>query len=296
MPLPDPLMAWEYEIEPGLVLRGAHTVSRQRPVIHFIHGNGFSSLTYWSVLKSLSQHFDLFLHDVQGHGESDNGESFIGWNATAERCLTVFDSFRHQYPDCPIYLVGHSFGAVMSLLMGSQQRLPVNGLLLLDPVLYPPFFSPISRLAATPLLANLNPMARQAKARQDSWPSVEETRQYLHNRGIFKGWHPQALDDYVYFATAELKDGSRQLKCPGWMEANIFASFPERIWHSIRVLTVRTKIIYGDKTMPFIPYAARRAMAKNRNIGVQHTAGGHCFMLEQPQVCAQLIGEFIAGD
>ncbi len=296
MHLPEPLVAWEYEIERGLVLRGARTQSRQRPLIHFIHGNGFSSLTYWTLLHSLSQHFDLFLQDVQGHGESDNGKSFVGWNATADRCSTVFEAFKHHYSDCPVYLVGHSFGAIMSLLMSRLQRFPVAGMVLLDPVLYPPLFSPFTGLASLDFFANLNPMARQAKARQSSWTSFEEARHYLQDRGIFKGWHPQALEDYVYFATIGMQDGTRELKCPGWMEGKIFASFPQRVWRSIRALTVRTRIIYGDKTMPFIPYAARRAVARNSNFDLLSTTGGHCFMLQQPQVCTQLIQEFIRED
>ena len=47
-------------------------------MLHFLHGNGLSSLTYAPMLRHLSEHFDLFLSDVQGHGDSDHGSRFRG--------------------------------------------------------------------------------------------------------------------------------------------------------------------------------------------------------------------------
>ena len=78
------LQSWTHHTSAGFTLRGHHSPPSGRPVLHFLHGNGLSSLPYAPMLRHLSEHFDLFLSDVQGHGDSDHGSRFRGWNHAAE--------------------------------------------------------------------------------------------------------------------------------------------------------------------------------------------------------------------
>ncbi len=71
------LERWQYLTHHGFTLRGFHSPPSGKPLLHMLHGNGFSSLMYQPMLQVLSQHFDLFLSDAQGHGDSDHGGVFV---------------------------------------------------------------------------------------------------------------------------------------------------------------------------------------------------------------------------
>lgn len=90
------LIAWAYDTRDGFTLRGWHTPPSGKPLIHFIHGNGFCARAYEPMLRALSKHFDLWLSDVQGHGDSDPGERFVGWNRCADLAVEAFKHHQHD--------------------------------------------------------------------------------------------------------------------------------------------------------------------------------------------------------
>lgn len=86
-------------------------------MLHFLHGNGFCGRTYEPMLRLLAEDFDLWLCDIQGHGESDHGGRFHGWNRNAEMAVEAFEAGRGPYGDVQRLACGHSFGGVLSSLV-----------------------------------------------------------------------------------------------------------------------------------------------------------------------------------
>ena len=72
------LVAWAHRGSAGFTLRGWHSRPSGKPVLHFLHGNGFCTRTYEPMLGLLAEQFDLWLCDLQGHGQSDHGGRFVG--------------------------------------------------------------------------------------------------------------------------------------------------------------------------------------------------------------------------
>lgn len=271
---------------------------QNRSVIHFLHGTGFSSQTYLPFLKGLSDDFDLFLQDVQGHGESASDARFVGWNGTAEYALKVMDAHQPYFEGRPVLGVAHSFGAVVTLLMAARNPERFRGLVLLEPVLFPKrrltFFTCMGMLG----LLSQNPLARQARRRTREWANRTAAEAYFHERGIFKGWSKPALHAYLDFALRSTEGGGLALKCQPEFEAQIFSSFPRQLWKSVRRLSVPTVIVRGTTGYPVLAETFPLASAANPKITSHTLEGGHCFMQERPQEvaawvkakCHQLIG------
>lgn len=288
-----PLVHWEHASSAGLTLRGEHSVPSGKPVLHVLHGNGFCGLTYWPLLEQLMPHFDLFLSDVQGHGNSDDGGRFHGWNRTADLCIEAWQAHSHLFPDAPVMMLGHSFGGVLSCLMMAHQPSLAKRAVLLDPVLFTPTMIGLMALSDVVGLYSRNMLAQRARKRRHHWPNRETARQLLSNKGMFKGWTDESMQAYIDHALRDAPDGGVELKCKPQREAEIFGSFPKRLWSSLKRVSAPTLVMYGRKTYPFISASVTRWQAGNTNVKSMIVDGGHCFMQEYPQITAQRVTDFL---
>lgn len=282
---------WAYPSRYGFTLRGQYIAPRGKPVLHFIHGNSYSGLTYLPLWEALADDFDIFLHDVQGHGDSDQGGAFIGWNESAELALEVVQEVMQPiYGKAPVYGCGHSFGGVISLLMSEQKPALFNELLLLDPIIFLPSMIAPMRVLSALQLYSFNPYAKRARRRRSVWQDAPSASQGLHQRGMFRGWDESALGAYVNHAMHEGNDGQWQLKCSPAREAELFSSYARGLWPYIsQHLAVPTHVWAGRKTYPFLRKSLAKWQQRNDRLNLHWVDGGHCFMLEDPQATAKLI-------
>ncbi len=280
------LVPWAYTLDNGVTIRGQRTLARGKPVLHFIHGTGFCGLSYWPFLAYLIDDYDLFIHDIQGHGDSDEGEHFWGWNENARVCIKVWQAFAKEYKGQKIIGMGHSFGGVLTALIGAKVNPIFDGLILLDPVF---FTKPM--LLGVNLIKLLNlpispPLAKKARKRKNSWQSQQEAKQYFTNRGVFKGWNSSAVDAYVEHALHKPVSNELKLKCSPKREAEVFSSFPSKLWPALKQLNIPTHILYGQDSYGFVLKATVRLKRLNSQVYCDEIAGGHCFMQEEPKQAA----------
>lgn len=290
--VPEPLTPWVQKSQYGLSFRGYESPDTGKPLIHFLHGNGMCGLVYWPMLRELLSDFDLLITDIQGHGDSDNGDRFLGWNQNAAICERIvqqrLSARRSSKP--PVYALAHSFGGALTVLMAGQSPALFQKMVLLDPVLFPrSMLTAMMGLKSVGLLERLSPLSRKASRRRSTWPSSMAAKHYLEGRGIFRDWDEQALQCFVSHALAQSDNGELSLKCPTWLEANIFASYPQGLWKALENLTVPTELIMAENTFPFAGKSAQKICRSNAAINLTKVAGGHCFMQERPVETAELI-------
>lgn len=286
------LIPWSYESSEGFTLRGWRSPASGRPVLHFLHGNGFCSLAYQPLLTHLGEHFDLWLSDVQGHGDSDHGGVFRGWNRSAALAVEAFEAGRGEYDDVPRFAVGHSFGGVLTGLVLAREPHLFQRAVLLDPVLFSRRMIGVMGAAALVGLHRRHALARKAATRRSHWPDREAALASLRGRGIFKGWADASLHAYVEHAIGECGEGV-VLKCRPSREVEIFSSFPERMWTQMARIQTPTRILYGEHTYPFVPHSVQRLAALNHQVTAQQVPGGHCFMQEDPAAAAEQVVGFL---
>ncbi|MFT0868891.1 alpha/beta fold hydrolase [Pseudomonas sp. CAM1A] len=286
------LIPWSHECAEGFTLRGWRTPASGRPLLHFLHGNGFCSLVYQPMLMRLGEHFDLWLSDVQGHGDSDHGGVFLGWNRTAALAVEAFEAGRGEYGDVPRFALGHSFGGVLTGLILAAEPQLFQRAVLLDPVLFSRRMIGVMGAAAMVGLHRRHALARKAATRRSHWPDREAAQASLQGRGIFKGWTDAALQAYIEHAIGDCGEGV-VLKCRPSREVEIFSSFPERMWQQLSRIHTPTRILYGEHTYPFVPHSVQRLAALNGQVSAQQVAGGHCFMQEDPITATEQVVAFL---
>ncbi len=289
------MIPWAYPASAGFTIRGEHSVPSGKPVLHFLHGNGYCGRTYWPMLRRLSADFDLVLSDAQGHGDSDHGGRFHGWNRSAELALEAFEALAPRFGEVPRFAAGHSFGGILTALMLAQAPDRFTRAVLLDPVVFPPIMIGVMALSDVVGLARRNSLATKARKRRRHWPDRAEARSYLHHRGMFKGWSDESLDAYVTYALKDSPDGGVELKCRPSREADIFGSYPRRLWSSIARIRTPVKVEYGDATFPFIARSVARWQKLDPQLVTEQVVGGHCFMQQDPEAAAERVRAFLSG-
>lgn len=286
------LLPWSYPTSAGFTLRGWHTPPSGKPLLHFLHGNGYCGRVYSPLLNALCEDFDLWLCDVQGHGDSDHGGRFHGWNRSAELALEAFVAGSGDFADAPRFALGHSFGGVLTSLMLAQQPQLFRRAVLLDPVLFSPAMIGVMALSDVVGLSRRTSLASKALKRRSSWPDRAAAHAALHGRGMFRGWDEAAFDAYIQHALKDTAQGV-ELKCRPSREADIFSSFPKRLWPSLSKVTTPTQVLYGQHSYPFVARSVARWCAGNAHVSAQVVAGGHCFMQEFPEDSAARVRAFL---
>lgn len=288
------LHPWSHPCSAGFTLRGWHSEPSGRPLLHFLHGNGFCGRAYEPLLRRLAADFDLWLCDVQGHGDSDHGGRFHGWNRSAELAVEALVAGYGRFGEVPRFACGHSFGGVLSSLILAAEPALFQRAVLLDPVLFSPAMIGVMALSELLGLQERHALARQARERRSHWPDRAAAYAGLHGRGIFRGWSDAALHAYVEHALRAV-EGGVELKCRPAREAEIFASYPRRLWRALAQVGTPTLVLHGAGSYPFVGKSVARWCALNHHVSAQQVAGGHCFMQEQPDDCAARVRGFLLG-
>lgn len=279
---------WESAAGHGPRLRGRRANGADA-TIHFLSGNGFCGGVYWTFLRRFLPQYGLFLHDIEGHGDSDPPARFSGISALAGRVPEVM---REQglLDGRPPIGMGHSFGAALTLKIAADNPGLFKALVLLDPIVLPPTVWIGARIMSA---LGIHPMPRAARRRRRSWPSREDAIERLRGRGIYAGWPEEALTCFVDYATRD-EDGRRVLSCPPELEAEIYER-PVYPWPSFRKVNVPVLFLYGTDSYPFFPAASRLARRLNRKVLVQAAPGRHCFLMEDPAFAHAAVNSFLNG-
>ena len=286
------LQPWSYTTSAQITLRGWHSIPSGKPVLHFLHGNGFCGRVYTPLLEYLSADYDLWLCDIQGHGDSDAGTKFLGWNPNAELAVEAFQAQRQMFFNAPIYAVAHSFGGVLTSLIMAKHPQLFRAAVLLDPVIYTPTLQLIMK-SSEHLGLTVNKMAKRTRTRRSHWPHRQAAYAGLMGRGAFNGWTAESLASFVDYALRPADEGGVQLKCPVELEATIFSSAPSGLWSALGKVQTPTLFLYGAKSFPFVLKSAALWAKRNSYVQAEQVVGGHCFMQEYPEATAQRVGEFL---
>ncbi|MGI5310459.1 alpha/beta hydrolase [Rheinheimera sp. WS51] len=282
------LTPWSFTTRMGFTLRGYRSEPSGKPVLHVLHGNGFCSAMYQPMLQQLAADFDLFLSDAQGHGDSDHGGSFIGWNLSAEFAKEAWLAHANLYPNVATYGLGHSFGGVLTALIHSQQPSPFNAIILLDPVLFTPAMITVMATLSGIKLYHKNPLAKAALRRRQHWPDRDTALSYFKNRGLFKHWQPESLAAYIDHALKPSAEGL-SLKCLPEREADIFSSYPKQLWQQLAQPCPPVFVLYAKQSYSFITSAVTKWQKRNSAVSIQQVDGDHCFMQQHPKASADKI-------
>jgi pimeloyl-ACP methyl ester carboxylesterase len=266
------------------------------PVIHLAPANGFPPQSYLPLLQPLFAHYRVVSLPPRAlwPGVGDPPLSAGSWESLAEDLLEGMD----VHGLGPVIAMGHSFGAVASLVAAERQPDRFRGLALLDPTILSP--ARMDQMA--------DQRAQQAEVhhhlvlttlnRRRRFASVADAQAYWSGRPLFRDWPEPAMRAYVQAMLRPAGDGvGFELTWrPEW-EAWYYRSFYPGTWDNLERLDRRIPVLVarGETSDTYLPDAAavmRKVLPDGTHITIP--GAGHLFPHSAPDATRSALLEWLS--
>jgi len=279
--------------------QGAMHVRRwggQPASLALLHANGMNAHAYRQLIVPIAEEHGVIAFDHRGHGRTAlpaDPDTLRDWHIYAEDAGTQLAAA--PAPEEGWTLIGHSMGAVISLMVAAAGLVPVHRIIMIEPVVVPVAAQWLSRSPMRSMIREILPVAKKAAARRASFPDVETVRASYASKPFFAGWADGVLDDYLVDGLAETDDGVRLACAPAW-EAATFAAQGHSFWAALDDAMTATKgkisALYGE-TGSTASGTSRIRLSARGVVGTVIAGTSHLAPQERPADCATLIKEAI---
>ena len=279
--------------------------SQEGPILTFIHANGYPLDVYEPLLALLLDDYRVVGYQLRPFWpDTDPGEiqdwrsfrdDYLGFLKTGEEGIKLEVSLENK-----VIAVGHSIGAMTSLLAAIEKPDLFQALVLMEPVLYPRWYGGFFRLAAPlKLLRRVHPLIRRTLRRKTIFPGTQKMFENYRKKPRFRRIADDILMGYVNGLSRELPDGSLELIYPPEWEARIYetAGIADRVaWKNLDLVTCPVLVIRGadSDTLRDRVFIEMVKMLP-RGQGITLAGAGHLAPLEKPAQTAELILEFLSS-
>ena len=257
------------------------------PLIVFSHGNSFPASTYGVLFRSLRAR-GYTVRAIEKFGHDPRFPVTSNWPHLVQQ-LAEFVQAEVAAHGTPAYLVGHSLGGFLSLMLAARRPELARGLVLLDSPVLGGWRAQMLALAKhSGMVGSLSPGA-VSRRRRRHWPSEAEALAHFQRKKAFAAWDPQVLHDYVAHAMHD-EDGQRSLSFDPAVETAIYNTLPHNLDRLLRRHPLRCPAAFIGGTasaeMKQVGMSMTRRLAGER---ITLLPGSHLFPMEQPLASAAAI-------
>lgn len=267
---------------------------RHGPLLVFAHANGYPPAAYAPFLACLEGDYQILAFHNRMLWPGSDPASVRDWQPFADDLAYGLDQRGLQ----GLPAIGHSIGATTCLRLALQQPGRFSALVLIDPVLLPPwhslFWDLVFRLG---LAYRAHPLISATLRRRRLFASPEAMFANYRSKGVFQRLSDAALWAYVQAIARPRPDGQVELCYPPEWEARIYATGLRRdleIWRLLPRLRPPVLVLRGALTDTFWESTAalfQRRLPAAQILTLPETT--HLLPLEQPEQTARPILEFL---
>jgi pimeloyl-ACP methyl ester carboxylesterase len=263
------------------------------PLAHISHATGFCAGMYGPLAEKLGSRLRVLGMDDRGHGTTTapaNPATLKNWDVFATDLERFFEYLNH-----PVIAIGHSRGAVTSMMIAIKRPDLVRAVILIDPTILAPSLNLLLLMTQKARLTGLIPIVSGAAHRRKVWPDRQTILDAYRAKPSFSSWKDGFLEGYVRHCTKNTEGGEISLCCePAW-EARSFAVCPTDVWRVLPRLKVPTLVLYGSESDVFLASAARKFRRKVPHAVLQRfEQTSHFVPMERPDETAETILRFLA--
>jgi pimeloyl-ACP methyl ester carboxylesterase len=255
----------------------------------FAHANGYPVGSYRQLIGALTAHCHVTGFHHRPMWSQEAAPARLDWWRFADDLLETLEATRQE----PVWMMGHSMGAVVAAKAASQRPELFRGLLLIDPV----FITPENLAARQHLpdeVLDEIPMIRKTLTRPNRFASREEAFEFHRGKRAFADFSDQVLWDYVMAGTRLNEEGEYQLAYAREWEAAAYRSSPE-VWDVLAAISLPVLGLRGESSDTLTPEAFELWRQAQPHADLRVCSGGHLLPLERPEATAAEILDFLSA-
>jgi pimeloyl-ACP methyl ester carboxylesterase len=220
-------------------------------------------------------------------------EEIADWTPLTDDFLRFLDEHQTEAS----IAVGHSVGGIVALRAALRQPERFRGLVLIDPVLFPPYIIRSWQVICSLGMGyQLHPLVRAARDRRRLFDDLERLFSGYRRKPVFRYMGDAELRAYIEGIACLADHGYKLCYSVDW-ETRIYATSVWRdmdIWRGLPSLDIPLLIIRGAETDTFWASTGRRVLRKARSAQVVAIPQAtHLVPLERPDEVYQAIQVFL---
>jgi pimeloyl-ACP methyl ester carboxylesterase len=261
--------------------------------VHMAVANGFPPETYTPLLAPLtSQYRVISLPPRPLWGDGSAPDAHVDWRTLADDLLAGLEA--NHIP--PVIGIGHSFGAIASIIAAVRAPARFRALVLLDPTVFPRHMMwGLKTMKALGLQIRM-PLVKGALNRRARFADYDEAFAYWRGKRLFSDWSDDALRIYTHSLLREDGSGRYILRwSPAW-EAHYYRTIFTSTWAYVAKLPkdLPILVVRGETSNTFFPPAAARLRRLLPHAAYAEISGyGHLFPQAAPLQTQQVIMEWL---
>jgi len=268
-----------------------------QPIMHIATANGFPPQVYLPMLRAWMADYRALCFPPRAlWGDEMPPGGYQDWGLLADDLLAGLAA--HDMGG--ITALGHSLGAIASLLAVIKEPQRFRALILLDPVILLPKLLEQVRQAWRRGNVEQLPLVAGAKRRRRFFDSREDAFVHFRAKRLFADWSDEVLRLYVEHGTqARAGQAGFELCWSAEWEAYYFATVYLKIWEALPKLegTVPLLFVRGADSDAFVREAFDRVKRMAASAAFYEMAGqGHLFPQAAPQATWRVIQAWLESE
>jgi pimeloyl-ACP methyl ester carboxylesterase len=259
----------------------------------FLHANGYPPACYRPLLAQLAKHYHVIAMLQRPLWPGSKPQDLDDWAPLTADLVRFLDAMGAT----PAQVVGHSLGAIVGLRAAIRRPEAFRGLVLIEPVLFPPrrilqwwFLRLTGRTERHPLVV-------ASRNRRQSFDDLDRLFSAYRQRAVFRYMDDEALFAYISGLTCPDGEGGYRLCYGADWETRIYLT---GIWHDLDLwrglprIKLPILMLRGAETDTFWNSTSSRVRRANPDIEVRTFGEAtHLLPLEKPRQTAQAVLAFL---
>lgn len=259
------------------------------PLLHFAHANAYTPGAYRRFLSHLTTAFHVLALKQRPLWPEEDPAQLNRWDLFAADLIAFLDEHALRQ----IVGVGHSLGAVATMMAAVSRPELFRALILVEPVFLAPAVLEMAR--EHPEQAFKIPLVQIARKRRDRWPTRSAAFAHFREKSVYARFSDEALWDFVNHSLCDGPDGDVSLCFPAAWEAQIYGTPPTEVWQLLAQLQQPTLAVRGTETNTLLPPAWQLWQeVQPEATFVEVEDAGHLLPLECPELTAKKVIAFCA--
>jgi len=259
----------------------------------FLHANGYPPECYRPLLSRLAEHYHVTAMVQRPLWPGSKPDEIEDWRPLTDDFLRFLAA--HQTK--PLVCVGHSMGGIALLRAARREPERFKAIVLLDPVLFPPYFVALGNVMRVLKLGQrFHPLVAGARQRRRQFDDLERLFSGYRRRPVFRYMDDDSLRAYVEGIACQRDGGGYQLCYSADWEIRIYMTGIWRdtdIWRGLPKLKVPALIVRGAETDTFWERTGVLVKRKQPKVRVEALEKStHLLPLERPNEVSNLIQSF----